>query len=741
MTSVQLIRNMLLHASGVSVTDPATRLVVRILWIEPARLVEPRVAVIDTSIKTTGVPKWWDRAELLAGIEEGLYEVLQADPYAASTAVDDSCFTEKQLTTREFRWGIIRSLVTDPDQKVLYEELRGPLIQSAANRYNTSLKSVRHFLYLYWQRGQIPNALLPAYDKCGGPGKRRSTAGAADGAKRGRPRKPVEGKEHIIGRNVDDRTHSLIVLGARRFHEKEKRSPEDAYHETLKTYFAIGCEIGSAGNPTFVIPPEDERPSFDQFWYHYEQERDREKAVINLKGMRRFLLESRPLLGDPSQRARGPGAVFEVDATRADITLVSALRRHRTIGRPLIFFVRDVFSRLIVGFYACLEGPNWSGFKRALECTFADKVTWCRRLGREIAQEEWTCAHLCDVMLGDRGPGELLSSNSDFLLHHFGIRADTAPPSRPDYKPIVENSFDLINDEGLGWAPGAVHGPRERGERDNRLTAAHTLWSFNRLLLEIILYYNNFCWLKDYEPDPEVAYEEVPHIPAELWKWGIMNRSSALRQADPERVRRALMRSVEATTTRRGFYVPKLKLHYTCSSALDPKMFIGERGRKRTTVELGMEDHNVAVAYLRTNRGMDMEPCELHPRYNRFIGKARDEVLDERAVEAALARDAKRGNTQDRVNYLERINQINQEAENARNEALRQEGRSKLVIGTRADRKEDRNIHRKQELQGGTGDPMPKIGMEAHDVAQESELVPMPSEITLLQELELEEDA
>jgi hypothetical protein len=740
MTSVQLTRNMLLQASTVPVVDPVARLVVRILWIEPARVAEPRVAVIDTSIKKTGVPEWWDRAELLAGIEGGLYEVLQADPYAASTAVDDASLTEKQLATRDFRWGVIRGLVTDPDQKVLYEELRGPLIRSAATRYNTSLKSVRHFLSLYWQRGQIPNALLPAYDKCGCPGKHRATAGAAEGPKRGRPRKPVEGKEHIIGRNVDDRTHRLLVLGARKFHEKEKRSPEDAYHETLKTYFAIGHEVGSDGNLIFVIPPEDECPTFDQFWYHYEQERDREKAVINLKGVKRYLLESRPLLGDPSQRARGPGAVFEVDATRADITLVSALRRHRTIGRPLIFFVRDVFSRVIVGFYVCLEGPNWAGLKRALECTFTDKVAWCRRLGREIAPEEWTSAHLCDVMLGDRAPGELLSANSDFLLTHFGIRADSAPPSRPDYKPVVENSFDLINDEGVGWAPGAVQGPRQRGERDNRLTAAHTVWTFTQLLLEIVLYYNNYHWLKDYEPDAEVAYEGVPHIAAELWKWGIANRSSALRQADPEKVRLSLMRSVGATTTRRGFYVPGLKLHYTCSSALDAGMFIGERGRKRTTVELGMEDHDVSVAYLRTKRGTAMEPCKLHPRYTRFVGKARDEVLDERAVEAALARDAKRSGAQGRVNYLERINRINQEAVDARDEALRQEGKDKLVIGTRADRKEDRDLHRRQELRNGK-DAVPRAGMEEPEAGEGSELVPMASEITLLQELELEEDA
>ena len=701
---------------------------------------EPRVAVIDTSIKKTGVPEWWARAELLAGIEEGVYEVLQADPYAASTAVEDASLTEKQLATRDFRWGVIRGLVTDPDQKVLYEDVRGPLIQSAAASYNTSLKAVRHFLFLYWQRGQIPNALLPAYDKCGGPGKRRATAGAAERPKRGRPRKPVEGKEHIIGRNVDDHTHKLLVLGAQKFFEKGKRSWEDAYHETLKTYFAIGQEIGSDGRLTFVIPPEDERPSIDQFKKHYEQERDREKAIINLKGVKRFLLESRPLLGDPSQRARGPGAVFEVDATRADITLISALRRDRTIGRPLIYFVRDVFSRSIVGFYVCLEGPNWAGFKRALECTFSDKVLWCRRFGREIVPEEWNCAHLCDVMLGDRGPGELLSKNSDFLLYQFGIRADVAPPSRPDYKPIVEPTFNLVNAEGAGWAPGAVHGPRQRGERDNRLTAAHTVWTFTRLLLEIVLYYNNYFWLEDYEPDPEVAYEGVPHIATELWKWGIANRSSALRQADPEKVRLALMRSVQATATRRGFYVPQLKLHYTCSSALDAKMFVREPGRKRTTVELGMEDHDVAVAYLRSKRGTAMEPCTLHPRYTRFAGKARDEVLDERAVEAALARDAKRSAAQGRVNHLERINRINQEVVYARDEALRQEGKDKLVIGTRADRKEDRDLHRRQELQGGS-DAVPRVSMEEPETGEESEFVPMASEITLLQELELEEDA
>jgi hypothetical protein len=62
------------------------------------------------------------------------------------------------------------------------------------------------------------------------------------------------------------------------------------------------------------------------------------------------------------------------------------LDRKLIIGRPVIYIVIDVFSRLIVGFAVTLEGPSWAGAKLALENAFSDKASYCKQFGINITR-------------------------------------------------------------------------------------------------------------------------------------------------------------------------------------------------------------------------------------------------------------------------------------------------------------------------------------------------------------------
>ena len=79
----------------------------------------------------------------------------------------------------------------------------------------------------------------------------------------------------------------------------------------------------------------------------------------------------------------GPGDRFQIDATSADIYLVSRFNRHRIVGRPTIYVVVDVFSGMIVGLYVGFEYPSWLGAMMALVNAATDKVDWCRQYGVE----------------------------------------------------------------------------------------------------------------------------------------------------------------------------------------------------------------------------------------------------------------------------------------------------------------------------------------------------------------------
>ena len=117
-----------------------------------------------------------------------------------------------------------------------------------------------------------------------------------------------------------------------------------------------------------------ERPSFEQFVYWYYRERRLSKAIIAREGENEFLLNHRALDGSPQLYVFGPGSIYELDSTVADVYLVSALDRNRILGRPVLYFVKDAFSRLIVGFGVTLYGPSWTTAMIALENTMRDKV-------------------------------------------------------------------------------------------------------------------------------------------------------------------------------------------------------------------------------------------------------------------------------------------------------------------------------------------------------------------------------
>src|SRR5699024_11939342 len=72
-------------------------------------------------------------------------------------------------------------------------------------------------------------------------------------------------------------------------------------------------------------------------------------------------------LGNSKSETNGPGTRFQIDATIADIYLVSSLDVNKVIGRPVIYAVLDVYSRIITGLYVGLEGPSWIGAMMALD--------------------------------------------------------------------------------------------------------------------------------------------------------------------------------------------------------------------------------------------------------------------------------------------------------------------------------------------------------------------------------------
>ncbi|WP_240780375.1 transposase [Serratia proteamaculans] len=400
----------------------------------------------------------------------------------------------------------------------------------------------------FWQRGQRPNALLPDYKNSGAKGKTRSGAGTE---KIGRIRKYGDGE----GIKVTEDIEKLF----RRTIEKHLLSQKSLQITTAYRRF---LDLFAQYYPNIL--PEN-RPTLRQFRYFYDREYKKPQRLVSQVHPGIYKKDIRPLISTATTQALGPGSRYEIDATIADIYLIADDDSNKIVGRPTIYIVIDVFSRMIAGFYIGLDNPSYTVAMLAIVNACSDKTVICQRDGIDITLDEWPCVGLPDAILADRG--EMMSHQVDNMISGFNLRIESAPPRRGDAKGIVESCFRTLQAEFKSYAPGVVTGNRikKHGERDYRLDAAISVSDFTQVILRTILFRNNHHVMEKYDRDADLP-TDIPSIPLELWNWGMQHRVGSLRKVDAEQLRIALLPRKKASFS--AFGVNVWGLYYTSAEIL-----------------------------------------------------------------------------------------------------------------------------------------------------------------------------
>lgn len=214
-------------------------------------------------------------------------------------------------------------------------------------------------------------------------------------------------------------------------------------------------------------PEDDNRlPSFDQFKHYVEEDRKEKGQLAGRYEEREMALKRRPVLDTSEHMSRGPGDLFLIDATVADVYLLSSYDRRWLVGRPVLYLVVDHYSRMIVGLHVALEGPNWTGAMMALANAFSDKVAFCAKHDIRIEPDDWPCDVAPARLTADRG--EVLSENADYIVPGFRLTIHDTPSFRADFKSFVEGQFKITNEKGIKRLPGWVDKLKDRGSPDYR---------------------------------------------------------------------------------------------------------------------------------------------------------------------------------------------------------------------------------------------------------------------------------
>ncbi|MFZ5643058.1 MAG: Mu transposase C-terminal domain-containing protein [Bacillota bacterium] len=656
----------------------------RILWIDPGNII---VYTIDIN-SDEALPQTRKVVDIIKMLETGDMVRVIDDPWAR--LVDETQLGEKNRRLRDRAWGIIGPIVSEENEPAVYRRIsRGPLIQQVMKEQGVTKRYVYKYLRRYWQRGKTKNALLSDYENSGARGEPRK----ASDKKLGRPRKHT----HIQGEgvNVNEDIKRIFRTAANKFLLTEKENPLSiAYQLMIKEFFSETHCFENGVKKTILVP-EEERPTPGQFRYWYEKEFNVKEVMVARKGPKKYLKDHRPILGTSDQEVVGPGSRFQIDATIADVYLVSRYNRNWIIGRPVIYVLIDVFSRMIAGLYIGLEGPSWLGAMMALANAAANKVGFCKEYGIDISSEQWPCAHLPEAILGDRG--ELEGKVVENLSSALNVRIENTAPYRADWKGIVERYFRTVHARVKPFLPGYVDTDfRQRGARDYRLDAKLDLYQFTQILIHCALHHNNNHYLTNYSRDEMMIDDDIPQVPIELWKWGISNRSGKLRSYPEDIVKLNLMPVDKVTVTPKG--IKFKKMYYSCQRAV--KEFWFDRARTEGTWKayISYDPRNIDFVYIRDENGRGYEKCYLLESQERYRGKSYDEIVYLLEYEKQMQKTMHDKEMQDSVDLISQIESIVQTAEIMTTELQnRNQSKASRVKKIRTYRKEERERRREEE--------------------------------------------
>lgn len=682
-------------------------------------------------------PQWREERDLRDGLASGRLVLAEEDPYPPPQAHGLSA---AERGRRDERWEAVRDLVQDPAGRLFFREHRSAVVDQCARACNRHPATIGRWLRLWWERGQVPNALVPLHRNSGGPGQPK----AANNAKHGRPYEDVrtarrEGRPvPPQGVNATPAVVALLVKGFWEFRIRKGMTWKKAYYQTVLKYFD-GQEEDFLGNRIRPPLPPRQRPTQRQFEYHGRkaQRANEAEALRKRHGRVAYNLRHRPVLHTSTDREDGPGLLALLDATQDDIELISAIMPEQAIGRPALYLVEDSFSGLITGVHAHPGPPTWNGMRMALENAFTDKVAFCRRFDIHITPDQWPANHVSAIVRADRG--EARNKQAEHAAYALQFTLQNTGSYRADWKGLLERRFPILQD-ALRGRPGYVPSRESlRGRPDPKLAARLTLWHYYRVTILTILEHNNAM------PAPAgriprgfPSHEEAPTA-LDLFHWGAVHRSGTLRTLPPDVIRQALLPWKRVRLTRDGlefqglYYAPDALLNGEgeYSQTELENWFLRDVVRRKTYAPGQYNPADAGELYIVPARGEAPLSCSLIRADVEFDGLSWSEIDQVREERRKASRRRK-----------ETLEQISLKFESLRNATFADA--AALVAGppsrknVKAAAREEKRYMDRERVRTGAGVRKPALPPPNPEVEATVAYLPEPDDLALLEELQEE---
>ena len=637
-----------------------------------------------------------------------------SDPYLYIKREKD--LSEIQIERRDKHWKIIEKYWDKRKMELFSKSTRMKVLKEISENEDIPLVSIRRIFSRFWQRGMSKNSLLTEYDKSGAKGKEKSLK-----EKSGRRR--IYSENEPDGIIITDAVKKQFEVAIKKYWRTgQKKNLREVYRHILADFYSVSVKTKS--DEVKIIQGISYIPTYKQFYYWFKKNEDTVLDIKMRECEKEYQLKHRPLLSNSTIEAPGPGFRYQIDATIADLYIVSEIERSKIIGRPTIYIVIDVFSRMISGVYVGLESPSWNGAMMALDSMVEDKVEFCKKFNIEINEGDWPCCHLPEVIIADRG--EMEGHAVENLINNLNITIENTSPYRGDYKGIVERFFRTVNERIESYLPGAIMKDyRKRGDPDYRFEAKLTLKEISEVIIRCVLLHN-IKEIEKYPLTPEMIGEGIKPTPLDLWNWGIANKKGTLRKVDQQRFRLNILPRGKATISR-GCVIFN-KLHYGATELLNDSLYQRNKFKK---LEIAYDPRNVERIYWLKDDGIQYITLNLLERSCGFKDMYLEDVIFANKEASSLRQEARKTQLQHEADLDQAMIKISKQAfKETKLSTTSDISKSKKLKNIKTNRAEEKERNRQEEA----FTPLPAI----HDELAEN--VGFEEQLSEQSEVELEMD-
>lgn len=431
--------------------------------------------------------------------------------------------SEKWLDYRQKRVDKIKSLLCeDTVQEYLFGEGIASKIQRLIDE-GSAWKSPGAFYNAfnkYIVYGCVENAYLPfGFKHCGSNYLHIEKPGE-ENIKRGRNGKDNRNsvRKH---RGITDWDKANITKLLRYFNGNDMKFTNSVAFRIYQSEFEVIVYTEETENGSIErvqVLGAEECISKSSFFRHFNKLISKEDLLKAKYGEVAYDKDWKPRFERAREGVIGPGFRYEIDATVLDIYVrysYDTTKRY-SVGRPVLYFVVDVYTTKIVGYYIGFHGPNWIGAAEAMVNACLPKEEHCAKYGVYLKENQWPCFHIPFQLTADNGSEYSLNHLKPMLQSMLKLRTvNFVAVFRGDMKGIVERRFGIIQDMTIHFSPGAIIDlKREDAHPSNK--AVYDLNSLHQIIIKDILHHNNTS-KRTHLLNKRDAKKNIGLTPRDLW--------------------------------------------------------------------------------------------------------------------------------------------------------------------------------------------------------------------------------